>query len=956
MAKDCIDIIKGFFDDINKDLGSAELKQYEAMFNADQRFANSRGLTMESVIPDDLRADTDVQSTTFLDRFRQKVINKYIEDHQNKVFLDLNDQLILTQRLNDIKMNAQWLEENFSNLEGDAKKGIRVLKAYNSLAFTTTKTFGHQTVESSVDSATKSITGGVITDLQKRLPGVDDVTDLYMQPGKKQAFFEEFYNLIQAKKYDPNAVGITKDKQALAMAKNYVEQIMLRTYEDLNASGLDINPFDARPKVVWKLYKMKNKNQGIKSYGRETPRDKKDFINFVADRLSDKHGTPEAKTALAQTIYDRFVGANIHDWRVTDEIVRSMRKDRIELLQNEKDRKLTQDELNEIPSTIEYRDGKAFLEVNEEFGGEISLGEILHRGINESGRQIGLVKMLGPNYQKVWDKITEYVKTGKVEGEQYKAINDNFTNDIFTDQFRDGGFIDRKIAQAADDYVDHLMHPYKAEQGNTTWMGTLLSSIRNLEIVKLGTAIISNFGDLASFLATGWGKVGANTGTMWRATMRLDTNSQRMTKAQLKEERALRALTLDFQETFVGTMQDRLRMMDYSGTVADTRMGDALVKGSAKIGHYTMKLTGFNLWNRSMAGGAAGTIYRVIGDMVKSKTAWNKLTDDQRLMYGTFGFTEQEYNILLKSKNIVDDNGRLNLYRFKTQKRPNGDGIATDFKTMKEMEGKLISMINHMSEGMIVKPSALDRAIIGFFAKPGSSMEQWFKAIMQFKTFMVSFSRKIIMNDMYKAAYGKNGQRVNATKNLALLYSIMLPLSYSIVQLKQDVAGKERYEPEVAAVKALQYTNILPFIGDLYWEAGGESLWDSSFGEGESRPPTAGQFFERLMGPVLNDFVRMTTGTVGLIGNTIETARDIPGAEDRFNANVSSLSKTLRGLDPFANVWQTKAIWRATVWDNWLEWIDPKGYKRTQKRMEKRARKERQGGNLYNVYGSYLNE
>jgi hypothetical protein len=184
----------------------------------------------------------------------------------------------------------------------------------------------------------------------------------------------------------------------------------------------------------------------------------------------------------------------------------------------------------------------------------------------------------------------------------------------------------------------------------------------------------------------------------------------------------------------------------------------------------------------------------------------------------------------------------------------------------------------------------------------------------------------------------------------------MLPLSYSIIQLKQDVAGKERYEPQVAFMKAFQYTNILPFVGDLYWEAGGESLWDSSFGEGESRPPTSGQFFERMLGPVLNDFASLATGTIGMVGNTIETARDIPGAENRLNANISTLSKTLRGLDPFANLWQTKAIWRATVYDNWLEWIDPKGYKRTQRRIKKRAKKERQGGNLYNVYGSYLND
>ena len=188
----------------------------------------------------------------------------------------------------------------------------------------------------------------------------------------------------------------------------------------------------------------------------------------------------------------------------------------------------------------------------------------------------------------------------------------------------------------------------------------------------------------------------------------------------------------------------------------------------------------------------------------------------------------------------------------------------------------------------------------------------------------------------------------------AHLVAPMMILSYAVIQLKQLAAGKNPYNnDETVFREMMQYTNIIPFVGDMYWQNGGEQLFNIwSLKEGEKTPRggiSTSNFFRNILGPALSDFESFTKAFMNLGESGLLQAqgkgRD---AQEVFKMSVSQFTKTFQGADPLAQLWYTKALWRSLVYDSFLEYMDPKKYKNTQRRLQKRATDERMNGELYN--------
>lgn len=873
----------------------------------------------------------------------------------------------------------KYAKELFDIEQKAGKNAItRRMRAFSSVFLRNNDTYGHDTLAGNTDFPVRQMFAKTLERLQHYLKeeGVEpkiyngDLAGIIgdVDMARFQKWYTEYSNKIKLMQESGQAFieipkkGITDDKIANAIANVWTE-ISQDVYNQKRLLGDRYATLpDMRPQIVYKYYKMKGEQSPVKKFRDLVKNEEKsegflnadDFAEFLSARMNDSHGTEADKKSIAKTFYERFMYNNIHDWRILNQVVRdhyntkknALRQQQYEdIITDPKRAKeiiaATDAEIAKLPTTIEYKDDKAFMEINNRVGDTLAFSELIHGMLREAGREIGNLKTFGPNPEKTMRKFIELVKTGKEQKDG--MINTNY----FTDNFKGGTWYDRATARFAESFGDYMMNPWKNETAHASPMSTFLTAARNFQVVKLGAGVITNLGDFATFIAGGIGRLGTSPNNMVDGLFGYNRVTKNFT---LAERQKYNAMVLDFTEVMVSSIQDRFRMMDYAGTSASGYMSDFLVRGSAQFADKVLRWTGFNWLNRSMASGAAGTAYREIGDMLggrggKTPIAWANLKPQQRDYFQRFDIGVTDYNVMIKNRrDLVDGNGRLNLFAF-------SGIIGPDAAQLNKMAPKIGNMINDITEMMVIKPSALDRGIGGFFAAPGSVYEQYARAITQFKTYSITLSRKFMVDDWSKILKGPRDEKIMAAKRLAMLYSLMMVSSVAVVQLKQLIEGKTPYDLDTAMLNAFRYTNFLPFLGDLYWDAGGQNAYALMFGDDAAKNASGFDFQTKILGPVLGDFTNLAASglNLGMAGIQKVQGED-EDAENRFNRSVGTITKTLRGLDPIANMWQTKGIWRPTVYDNILEMLDEKAYKKQQRRLEERAEEERSklfGGETY---------
>jgi len=858
---------------------------------------------------------------TFLDKWIKSQVTRFIDDATDRE----NAAIMTTMRVNQLKrdmiINMNKLAERFPD------KRDQAIKAYNSLIFNTNETYGHATLQSTLDAEEKAMLANLIKKLSELLPDQEDVVGLFtrdaltskdgMTQTAADRFFIELFHLRENFQANKNT-SLTKDPIAFAMAKSVMEHVIAGPSKAAALSGRLTEPFDLFPQVIFKAYKFRNEFKDADA-----------FADFFHVHLNDSHGGVDQRRELSKKIYNEYM--RTLDYRSVNQIAFQEKKIIADGLKSgllgQESAVDIERQISQIPNTLQYRNGESFLAVNKKLGDVVGLGEIMERAIKENARLVGLVRFAGPNFEEGLARLR-------------REVMEDFQSPVFADirNIRSEG--DKIVEKATQNYISGLIDPAVAESGYVGAFHTTMTAARNVATTKLGGAVISNIGDVGTFGYVGYNKIyGGGVSGLSNIPKLLKAITGYDFTGSANERAAANAMIIDFSEVVLGSMQDRFRMLDVQSGSRGTYMQDKIVKGSAAMAHFVLRWTGFNGLNRHFAKGAASALYRAVGDMITSNTQWDNLKPMQRQMFEKFGIFKTDYDTLL-TKKPLDSSGKLDLFQLKEE----------SLATSAPLQRKLMMMMNEMTETMVLKPGALDRQLVGFLAKPGSTSEQFFKALTQFQTYMITFSRKILMNDVYKPGMG-NVQRV---KNLALLFAFMYPFAFLTQSAKNFVAGKEQKNFDDAALDAMFYTNFLPFVGDLYWSAGGQQIWDSLFGDGESRTPTLGQFLEKIVGPVLTDFSSIAINGARLATEGIKFATDKESDIAALRSAAGRLVDTLNDNNPLANMWMTRAIWRHTVYDAWLEQLDPQGYRKMQRRLRKQAREERQDGNLYNFYGRTL--
>jgi hypothetical protein len=1003
----CFDIIKKYLNDKDISLTPVELLNLENIYLKEQAAVQERGLSFLDIITDPLNPEKQIRVVDdFNRRALADIINKKIKQNIEK-FRDKQIFDGLVRKIEPDSPQMKYLEKYYPTEEtlmqkldkdltgvklekeilkikekAGANASRRKLISFSSLLMQTNDTFGHMSFEGQLQTDTRSLTGTLLTRLQDNLKkaGLEkeangDLAGLFITDSKRlESVITELFHKYKSG-FDYQFNGITDDKIANVLAHTIVEMGQSAYLKKVSLGVKNAKLHDARPQIVFKYYKMKGELGPIRKIkdqvtGQETPRgffDADDFAAYFSERMSDSHGTMQDKIDISKKFYERFMLNNVHDWRVMGAVIKEHAETRKSIVEQERidsngkmSKKEYDKKISEIPNELEYKDGKSFIEVNNRLGDNLALSELVHGLIREEGRELAKVKFFGTDAESNFQKLVNLFKTGKEDPGSSAPINENF----YTNNFSGGTWYDRSIAKYAEANTNYILHPWKEETAHASPISTFLTAARNLEVVKLGSGVITQLGDLSTFLAAGWGKIATSPSKL------VDTffGYNRVTKNfSLAERQKYNSMALDFLDVFHGSHQDRFRMIDYSGQSANTWMGDKLVRGTAYTADKTLRWTLFSGWNRNLSSGAAGLVYREIGEMLSKNKLWidakdpkNKnikindeihLKPEQQEMLLQAGIDQTKYDIIIKNRTeLLDGNGRLNPFSFEQIR-------SADAAAIKDTIGpQLLNLVNNMVERMVIKPSALDRGLAGFFAKPGSVTEQFFRGITQFKTFTIALSRKLLIGDWSRIINGPTNEKIASAKRLAVLYATMYPIALAVIQLKQWVAGKEAYDMDTAMLRAFQYTNILPFMGDMYWDNGGKDAYAALFGDDSAKKATGVNFQNYVLGPVLSDITNLMTGIGKLAtGGVYKIAGNDQDAEKRFNSGVGTITKTIQGLDPFANIVYTKAVWRATTYDQWLEQLDPKAYKAQQKRMEDAAKDERTNGQLYMFDRKLLN-
>jgi len=1006
----CDQLLKKFLDNNNIDTSKIDLERIGAEIEAKRLDIESSGRTLDSFI----EGSTVYKEK---DMLIHNVFAKYFKDNLfTRQDLNSTNTLVLANKMLDLERNAEHLlkyektnqqrkklkalddeyvgkdknTDDYKNRKKEIEnenKSTRAIKAWKALFFNSGDTWGHETLEGLIDSIAKLKQSGIAVKVKELLQkaGVKEDIDPFMVwtqnydlkttktvadlfTGEKKTVKIKFQEAVIQEIFDiannGEAMGgryieaagknTSGDKTANALARAMYEALTLPSWHELNSLGRKVNVYDSTPKLIFKKFKIKDlekKWRGSETYKRYVAQEKNKNPNFredsitgneiviklLAENMHARHGDLAQRQSLAKQIYNKLMETG--NWRDADTIVSQIRKQAIaeSMTDNMSGNKQIRKQMNsDMPGVLRFQDGAAFNRVNEVLGADISLQETLHRLIMEQSRITGMTKFLGPEFETTYAKLKKAVSEGSdIENP------DIFDGAFNTQDMNAGSFFDKRFAKASDDYVTHLMNPALSENIDGGAVSTFLGVARNTMVVKLGSALISNFADLATFWSVAKNSLGSE-----RSMLKAITGHDFV---GTKQERKLYASAfMDFTEVYVGTMQDRFRMIDHGDRGSISKMGDKFMKGSAALAHNTLKLTGFHAWNRTASIGAVSLIQREIGDMISGRKKWVDLKPQQKLMFEKFGFAEREFTEMVSAgTNALDGSGRFNLQGYDSWLKKNGPNISDSRVT------KLIAVVNDLSEAMVLKPGALDRAAAGFFSKPGSVTDQFFRSVTQFKTFMIAHSRKLLMNQRLISRV-QNGEYLGVAMSTAHLMAPMMIMSYAVVQLKQFIAGKEFYSDPAASFNAMmQYTNIIPFMGDMYWQNGGEGLFNIlSLQDNEKLKKTGisvESFARSIMGPALDDFTKFSDAMVNLGEAGVLSARGRDtDAKKVFNLSVSKFTKTLQGLDPFAQVWYTKAFYRALTYDAFLEYYNPKAYNNTKRRLERRATDERVNGELYN--------
>jgi hypothetical protein len=523
---------------------------------------------------------------------------------------------------------------------------------------------------------------------------------------------------------------------------------------------------------------------------------------------------------------------------------------------------------------LHFRDGDAWMQYMNEFG-QGSLYDSMMGHIGGMARDIGLVENFGPNPEQ-----------------QFRVQNDMAAR-------ADGKGANPMPERVKLNMPDAYWAIVSGKSGNPENLGIarLGQDLRNLQTAaKLGGAVLSSTTDIATVAAS------------------LHYN-------QLPYFDMLKNLGKQFSRE----QRDFLRVHGVIGEAVTSTLnrwtGDNLTHSlSGRVAGSVMKLSLMNAWTDGLRGAFSATMMQ--GFAKKAGKAWGDLTEWDRFLMQRKGVTEADWQVISQAT-PTDRNGVKYLTRdaIEAVQDPNARAAAN----------RWMAFVSDEAQFAVINPDLATRAIVTAGGMPAGTVRgEAARAFWQFKSFPTAMLTRHWARvfetpqglEGAPAGFGAEsagGAAVNKVAVLAALNVSLMMLGALVLQNKALVQGKDPFdmtEQKFWERAALQGGG-LGYIGDVFLKSEGGTF--------------KGREFENVLGAVAGP-------SGGAVGGLLDlTVGNLKEAREGENTDMGSEAIRLTNSNlPYANLWQTRALWEHWVLHNLQEAANP-GYL---SRMQKRAQKD----------------
>ena len=545
--------------------------------------------------------------------------------------------------------------------------------------------------------------------------------------------------------------------------------------------------------------------------------------------------------------------------------------------------------LRKKSATLTFKDGETFLRMHEDYS-RVGIEQQIITDLKEFARQDALHSFFGSNL----NPIRSFIE-------------------------KQGRKINKARMNAAIRHMDALIDPHTYEYNNTytRWQNAKLLQVSS----KLGTAFITALIDIPNAILAGKNIFSMSLGDR----MKFLTAGVKMSAS---EER-LYAEEIGFIfDDMIGRFADDV-------TSAST-FGGAVTKKIQDVAQLTMKASYLQQWTNNLRGAVVGIYSRQIGRYLKKGTQFKDLPKGMREALAKYGIDDvsrggQPVWTRLLENDVLDERGFLDMRKIGELERV----FETAFgKT--SMRTNITSLFNDVSKTLIIEGNDWDKSAARFFADDRTWAGAVYSTINQFKQIPIGIWRRVIYRQGKLA-----DSKVEAIMTAAYYATTMTMMGAVVNTTKDYLKGREpeRLDSVNTWTRAAVTGGGLGVVSDVIFQLGGEDFINAVFkGEKMRRSPFDAV---QLLGPVLSDGIKIGEGLLKFAASGDDEAYE--------RRQLSNLTSVGLGLLPLQNLWWAQMLIRKYIGEFTLEYVDPRGYRERERRLNNRAREERLNG-AYNNF------
>ena len=486
-----------------------------------------------------------------------------------------------------------------------------------------------------------------------------------------------------------------------------------------------------------------------------------------------------------------------------------------------------------------------------------------------------------------------------------------------------GTGIQRAQMESSLNFLKYLVQPELLEKSKGT---IAFNVLRNIQAgAKLGSAVITALLDIPTFIVGGSRVFGLDPMDMIQQLF-----PGKKFNGSLAENKRYAEYIIEAAESLQDSASLRYILNDGIGT--PTR----IQRGAATFANFIFKASGLSWWTKSLQSSAAGVYGKHIGELVLANKSWDEISKNPVFVrnWQKYGIGKAEWEDLLqRHKNtdggILDARNRLDLYKM---------GETQDELLRIPLRQKFSAAIGDAVDTMVMKPGQFDRMSAALFADEQSFHGNVFKTILQFKAHPITLFRKIYVR-------GYKQDRAGLIETSAYLMTSLMLFGTMVTQLKEFVAGRQPLDPlkPDLYIKGFQQAGVVGIASDMVMLLGGQKILEEAFLDEKAKAINQYDALNQLIGPLLGDIMKLQSSGGGMIQGGFRMLKGKDSGEMFWN-NAGELIKLIVGQAGFQNLWQTRLLYRGAISEPWLEFTDPKGYRRRERKAYQDARKQRLGG------------